>query len=95
MEADESGPPVTRAAPRPVAPPGAGPGTGGRRGRHPGRLRSEAALAHLRGAGPVPASSGRADRHRLDRGGDNALRTVVPVPTGHDRRTRDHAARPT
>jgi hypothetical protein len=28
------------------------------RGRHPGLLRSEAALAHLRGVAPIPASSG-------------------------------------
>jgi transposase IS116/IS110/IS902 family protein len=40
----------------------------GHRGRHPQRLRSEAAFAHLCGLSPIPASSGRTDRHRLHRG---------------------------
>jgi len=39
-------------------------------GDHPGRLRSEAAWAHLCAAAPIPASSGKTTRHRLDRGGD-------------------------
>ena len=33
-------------------------------GDHPGRLRSEAAWAHLCGAAPIPASSGTVTRHR-------------------------------
>ena len=37
---------------------------------HPGRLRSEAAFAALAGVNPIPASSGRTTRHRLNRGGD-------------------------
>ncbi len=37
---------------------------------HPGRLRSEAALAMLAGVASIPASSGRVVRHRLNRGGD-------------------------
>jgi len=37
---------------------------------HPGRLRSEAAFARLAGAAPIPCSSGKTIRHRLDRGGD-------------------------
>lgn len=52
-------------------------------GDNPERLRSEAAFAHLCGAAPLPASSGRTDRHRLNRGGDragnNALHTIVVV----------------
>jgi transposase len=48
---------------------------------HRGRLRSEAAFAHLAGASPIPASSGKRVRHRLDRGGDRqlnrALHTVI------------------
>jgi transposase len=40
---------------------------------HPGRLRGEAAFARLAGAAPIPASSGRTVRHRLDRGGDRQL----------------------
>jgi len=39
-------------------------------GDHPGRLRSEAAWAHLCGAAPIPASSGKVTRHRLNPGGD-------------------------
>ena len=39
-------------------------------GDHPGRLRSEAAWAHLCGAAPIPASSGKTVRHRLNPGGD-------------------------
>ena len=39
-------------------------------GDNPERLRSEAAFAHLCAAAPIPASSGRTDRHRLNRGGD-------------------------
>ena len=37
---------------------------------HPGRCRSEAAFAALGGTSPLPASSGRTVRHRLNRGGD-------------------------
>jgi transposase len=39
-------------------------------GDHPGRLRSEAAWAHLCGVAPIPASSGKSVRHRLNPGGD-------------------------
>ena len=39
-------------------------------GDHPERLRSEAAWAHLCAAAPIPASSGKRTRHRLNRGGD-------------------------
>lgn len=38
-------------------------------GDNPERIKSEAALAKLCGACPIPASSGRTDRHRLNRGG--------------------------
>jgi transposase len=48
---------------------------------HPGRVRSEAAFARLAGSAPLPASSGRVVRYRLDRGGDRrlnrALHTIV------------------
>ena len=39
-------------------------------GDHPERLRSESSWAHLCGAAPIPASSGKVSRHRLNRGGD-------------------------
>jgi transposase len=39
-------------------------------GDNPDRLRSEASFAHLCGVAPIPASSGKTVRHRLNRGGD-------------------------
>ncbi|MFC9430175.1 transposase [Streptomyces sp. NPDC056987] len=38
-------------------------------GDNPQRLRTEASFARLCGVAPLPASSGRTDRHRLHRGG--------------------------
>lgn len=68
-------------------------------GDNPQRLRSEAAFAALCGVSPLPASSGRTDRHRLNRGGDraanSALYTVVMVRMRYDQRTRDYVARRT
>jgi transposase len=43
---------------------------------HAGRIHSEAAFAMLSGTAPVPVSSGRADRHRLNRLGDRQLNRV-------------------
>lgn len=61
------------------------------------RLRSEAAFAMLAGAAPIPASSGKTNRHRLSRGGDraanNALHRIALVRWSHDPRTRDYVAR--
>lgn len=79
------GPAITQIAPATLALPGVSPQAASQlvvsAGDNPERLRSEAALAHLCGAAPLPASSGRTDRHRLNRGGDrhanNALHTVV------------------
>jgi transposase len=65
---------VAAAAPTLVALPGVGVDTAGQllvtAGDNPHRLRSEAAFAHLCGAAPIQASSGRTHRHRLNRGGD-------------------------
>jgi transposase len=65
---------VSAAAPTLVALPGVGIDTAGQllvtAGDNPQRLRGEAAFAHLCGAAPIPASSGRTHRHRLNRGGD-------------------------
>jgi transposase len=44
---------------------------------HPGRCRNEAAFAALAGANPIPASSGRTTRHRLNRGGDRHLNSAL------------------
>jgi transposase len=65
---------VATAAPTLVALPGVGVDTAGQllvtAGDNPQRLNSEAAFAHLCGAAPILASSGRTHRHRLNRGGD-------------------------
>jgi len=39
-------------------------------GENVDRISSEAALAHLSGTAPIPASSGKTNRHRLNRGGN-------------------------
>lgn len=44
---------------------------------HPGRCRNEGAFATLAGTSPLPASSGRTVRHRLNRGGDRALNRAI------------------
>ena len=50
-------------------------------GDNPERLTSEQAFAHMCGTAPLPASSGKTQRHRLNRGGNrqanNALYRVV------------------
>lgn len=94
---------MTRAAPSLVVLPGVGAETAGQllitAGDNPDRLRSEASFAHLCAAAPVPASSGRTNRHRINRGGDrhanSALYTIVLVRMRHDHRTRDYVARRT
>ena len=65
---------VTAHAPRLVALYGVGPDTAAllliAAGDHPGRLRSEAAWAHLCATAPLSASSGKVTRYRLNPGGD-------------------------
>jgi transposase len=66
-------------------------------GDHPGRLRSEAAWAHLCGAAPIPASSGKVTRHRLNPGGDrqanHALWRIVITRMSSHPATRAYVAR--
>jgi transposase len=66
---------------------------------NPERMRSEGAFAHLAGVAPIPASSGRTHRHRLNRDGDraanNALHTIVLVRMRHYERTRAYVERRT
>jgi transposase len=66
-------------------------------GTNPHRLRSQAAFAMLCGVAPIPASSGKTNRHRLSRGGDraanNTLHRVALVRMSSDQRTRDYVAR--
>ncbi len=46
-------------------------------GDNPKRLRSEASFAALCGVSPIPASSGKTVRHRLNRGGDRAANSAL------------------
>jgi transposase len=68
-------------------------------GDNPDRLHSDAAFASLCGASPVPASSGKTTRYRLNRGGDRqanrALYMIVITRMGHDPATRAYVERRT
>lgn len=46
-------------------------------GQNIDRMRSEAAFAKLVGVAPLPASSGKTTRHRLNRGGDRAANSAL------------------
>jgi transposase len=65
---------VTARAPGLLALHGVGPDTAAllliAAGDHPARLRSEAAWAYLCAVAPIPASSGKVTRHRLNPGGN-------------------------
>jgi transposase len=92
---------VTLAAPKLVALFGVGQDSAGAllvaAGGNPGRLPSEAAFSMLCGASPVPASSGKTVRHRLNRGGDRqanaALYRIVLVRLRYHQPTKDYMAR--
>jgi len=66
-------------------------------GDNPVRMRSEATFAALCGSNPIPASSGKTQRHRLNRGGDRqanaALWRIVLVRLSCDERTRKYMAK--
>jgi transposase len=66
-------------------------------GDNPERLRSEGSWAHLCGVTPIPASSGKITRHRLNRGGDRhanaALYRIVLTRMSSDPRTRTYVTR--
>ena len=66
-------------------------------GDNPDRLRTEASFAALCGAAPIPASSGKTTRHRLNRGGDRqgnwALHQIALVRLSTDTRTKTYAAK--
>jgi len=94
---------VTARAPGLLALFGIGPNTAAllliAAGDHPERLRSEAAWAHLCAAAPIPASSGKVTRHRLNPGGDrqanHALWRIVFTRMGSDPATRAYVERRT
>lgn len=68
-------------------------------GDNPDRLHSEAAFAALCGVSPIPASSGKTKRHRLNRGGDRqanrALYLIALSRMATCPRTRDYVQRRT
>lgn len=66
-------------------------------GENADRLRNEAAFAALAGVSPIPASSGKTNRHCLNRGGDRqanaALHRIALVRMSYEPRTRDYVAK--
>jgi transposase len=68
-------------------------------GDNPQRLKSEASFARLCGVAPVPASSGKTIRHRLNRGGNReanrALHVLALGRMSWDKRTREYVAKRT
>jgi transposase len=97
------GPLVAAINPTLLAVPGIGPDVAGQLlvtvGDNPHRVRSEAAFAMLCGVAPLPASSGKTNRHRLNRGGDRgancALWRIVITRLATDPRTRTYRDRRT
>jgi transposase len=93
---------ITQLCPTLLTQPGVGPVTAATllvAWSHPGRLRSEAAFAALAGVNPIPASSGRITRHRLNRGGDRhlnqALHTIATNRRRHHPPTGNYLTRRT
>ncbi len=93
---------VGAAAPSLLAEPGVGPITAAQlliSWSHAGRIRHEGAFAALAGVAPVPASSGRVVRHRLNHQGDRqlnrALHVVALSRSSFHRPTRAYIARRT
>ena len=68
-------------------------------GDNPGRLANERAFAALCGTSPVPVSSGRTNRYRVNRGGDrhanSALWTITLARMSSHQPTRDYVTRRT
>jgi len=94
---------LQRALPRTTAVFGVGPDTAGQllatASDNIDRITTDAQFAHLCGAAPIPASSGRTNRHRLNRGGDRranaALYRIVIVRMRHDPATRAYVTKRT
>ncbi|HYG90954.1 MAG TPA: IS110 family transposase [Azospirillum sp.] len=94
---------VGRCAPRMIQAHGIKTGTAAEMlilaGDNPERIRSEAAFAKLCGVCPIPASSGKTSRHRLNRGGHRqanaALYRVVVVRMRAHQPTIDYVQRRT
>ncbi len=94
---------VSEAAPELVAVEGVGTDTAASlliaAGDNPERLKDEAAFAHLCGSAPIPASSGKIVRHRLNRHGNRdanrALYVIAICRMSRDERTRAYVAKRT
>ena len=92
---------VARAAPRTIALAGIGTQHAGQLlvtvGENIGRIRSEAAFAHMCGAAPIPASSGQTRRHRLNPHGNRqtnrTLHLIAVVRLRYSPATRAYAER--
>src|SRR5688500_12591684 len=71
---------VAQIAPQLLAEPGFGPLTAAKLVGEiagAGRFASDAKLARAAGLAPIPVSSGRTDRHRLDRGGNRQINAAI------------------
>jgi len=71
---------VAQVAPQLLVEPGFGPLTAGKligeiAGAH--RFSTDAKLARAGGVAPIPVSSGKTNRHRLDRGGNRQINTAI------------------
>lgn len=94
---------ATHANPALTAIFGVGPDTAGQllttAGDNPHRMRTEAAFAKLTGTAPLQASSGRTNRHRLNRSGDRqanrALHAITLVRMRYHHPTRAYITRRT
>lgn len=92
---------TTHTAPQLVATFGVGPATATAllitAGANPHRLKSEAAFDMLCGVAPLPASSGKTNRHRLNRSGDRqanaALHRITLVRMRWHQDTRNYVER--
>ena len=92
---------VPKTAPELVALPGVGVDCASAllvaAGDNPERLHSERTFAHLCGVAPLDASSGKQERHRLNRGGDrqanSALWRIVITRMVYDPQTRRYIDR--
>jgi transposase len=92
---------VAELAPQLLAEPGVGPISTAQllitAGDNPDRMTSPASFAALCGTTPIPVSSGKTNRHRLNRGGDRqancALHTIVLNRLRYHPETKAYAAK--
>jgi transposase len=71
---------VAHIAPQPLTEPGFGPLTAAKlvgEVAGAGRFSSDAKLARAAGVAPIPVSSGKTNRHRLDRGGNRQINATI------------------